>query len=128
MTTSTDKGKRRALGRGLESLLPSRNQAPAPPAAPVDRHADAPAGGSAREIPVEQIDRNPHQTRSQFDQAKLAELAQSIAATGVVQPIVVRAVKDGRVQLIAGERRWLAAKIAGKATVPAVFRGASDDE
>ena len=127
MTTSTDTGKRRALGRGLESLLPSRNQAPAPPP-PVERHADAPTGGSAREIPVEQIDRNPHQTRSQFDQAKLAELAQSIAATGVVQPIVVRAVKDGRFQLIAGERRWLASKIAGKATIPAVIREASDEQ
>ena len=128
MTTSTDTGKRRALGRGLESLLPSRNSAPAPPAPAVERHADAPAGGSAREIPVEQIDRNPHQTRSQFDQAKLAELAQSIAATGVVQPIVVRAVKDGRFQLIAGERRWLASKIAGKATIPAVIREASDEQ
>jgi ParB family chromosome partitioning protein len=128
MTTSTETGKRRALGRGLESLLPSRNPAPAPPSAPVERHMDGPASGSAREIPVEQIERNPHQTRSQFDQAKLAELAQSIAATGVVQPIVVRAVKDGRFQLIAGERRWLASKIAGKATIPAVIRDASDEQ
>jgi ParB family chromosome partitioning protein len=77
---------------------------------------------------VDQIERNPHQTRSQFDQEKLAELAQSIAATGVVQPIVVRAVNDGRFQLIAGERRWLASKLAGKATIPAVIREASDEQ
>ncbi len=120
MTNAADSGKRRALGRGLESLLPSRNPAPHPPAES--------AHGTAREIPVEMIDRNPHQTRTQFDQAKLAELAQSIASTGVVQPVVVRIAKDGRFQLIAGERRWLASKLAGKQTIPATVREASDEQ
>ena len=126
MTIATD-NKRRALGRGLESLLPSRNSTPV---APVNK-AEAeplPPDGKAFEIAVERIDRNPHQTRTQFDEIKLHELAQSIAATGVVQPIVVRAVKDGRYQLIAGERRWLASKMAGKAMIPAVVREASDEQ
>ena len=76
--------KRRALGKGLESLLPARQ--------PVAIQASAPAepGGSPLEIPVESIDRNPFQTRTTFDPAKLTELSQSIAATGVVQPIVVK--------------------------------------
>lgn len=122
-TNPTDSGKRRALGRGLESLLPSRH----PPQPPQPAEPQSPSG-TAREIPVELIDRNPQQTRTQFDQAKLAELAQSIAATGVVQPVVVRIAKDGRFQLIAGERRWLASKLAGKRTIPATVREASDEQ
>lgn len=122
MTNAIDSGKRRALGRGLESLLPSRNPVPLPQTEP-QIHS-----GTAREIPLELIDRNPHQTRTQFDQDKLGELAQSIATTGVVQPVVVRIGKDGRFQLIAGERRWLASKLAGKRTIPATVREASDEQ
>lgn len=122
MTNAIDSGKRRALGRGLESLLPSRKPVPPQPAEGQVAH------GTAREIPVELIDRNPQQTRTQFDQVKLAELAQSIASTGVVQPVVVRIAKDGRFQLIAGERRWLASKLAGKQTIPATVREASDEQ
>ena len=113
--TPTDP-KRRALGRGLESLLPAR-----PVAAPV-------ANGTALEIDLDSIERNPYQTRTSFDQAALAELAQSIAATGVVQPIVVRSVGEGKYQLIAGERRWLSSRLAGKSTVPAVVLVASDEQ
>ena len=78
------------------------------------------------EIPVGEIDRNPYQTRLVFDEKLLAELAESIAANGVVQPILVRPLANGRFQLIAGERRWLASQRAGKATIPAVVKQVSD--
>ncbi|MGA7522477.1 MAG: ParB/RepB/Spo0J family partition protein [Acidobacteriaceae bacterium] len=122
MQTVTEAPKRRALGKGLESLLP-RVQAVAEAApAPVEQ------GGKAREIPVGEIDRSPYQTRTRFDEVQLAELAASIAETGVVQPIVVRPVAGGRFQLIAGERRWMASQRAGKETVPAIVRHASDEQ
>jgi len=114
--------KRRALGRGLEALLPSRPATPPPaPAAPAE------ITGKPLEIPLELIDRNPFQTRTSFDPAKLTELAQSIAATGVVQPIIVRPLTDGRYQLINGERRLLASKEAAKTTIPAIVRQVSDE-
>src|SRR6202042_2686494 len=84
--------------------------------------------GKPLEIPLDQIDRNPYQTRSQFDEAKLSELAQSIAATGVVQPIVVKPLSGGRYQLITGERRWLASKKANKTNIPAIVRQVSDEQ
>ncbi|AFL90574.1 putative transcriptional regulator [Terriglobus roseus DSM 18391] len=116
--------KRRALGRGLEALLPTRQAAPAPaPAAPVVENS-----GKPLEVEVTAIDRNPFQTRTRFDEAALEELAQSIAATGVIQPIIVRALGKGRFQLIAGERRWLASQRAGKPTIPAVVREVSDEQ
>jgi len=123
MTTSHNDPKRRALGKGLESLLPSRPAAPAPPPP-----APEPSTGKPLEIPVGQIDRNPFQTRTQFDEAKLAELTASVAASGVVQPIVVRVIAGGRYQLITGERRWLASQRAGKATIPSIVREVSDGQ
>ncbi len=121
--------KRRALGKGLEALLPHRS-APQP----VQIHA-APDGaptpvsdGKPLEIALDLIDRNPFQTRSQFNETALEELAASIAATGVVQPILVRPVAAGRYQLIAGERRLMASRKAGKTTIPAVVRPASDEQ
>jgi ParB family chromosome partitioning protein len=122
-TAPTTDPKRRALGRGLEALLPSRAPAPVPPAQP----ADAPSG-KPLEIPVGNIERNPFQTRTHFDEAALAELTQSVAASGVVQPIVVRAKGNGKFQLIMGERRWLASQRAGKATIPAIVREVSDEQ
>lgn len=131
-----DPAKRRALGKGLESLLPSRpagTQAGAISAS-ADAGATASAtelmdmGGKPREIPVERIDRNPYQTRSKVDAVLLDELTRSIAATGVVQPILVRPLPNGRFQLIAGERRWLASQKAGKTTVPAILRVVSDEQ
>ncbi len=119
MTAATDT-KRRALGKGLDSLLP-RVQPTAPAAAENE-------GGKPREIPLEQIDRNPFQTRTIVNEDQLAELAASIAANGVVQPILVRPQASGRFQLIAGERRWLASKLAGKATIPAILRQVSDEQ
>ena len=128
MPTATEAPKRRALGKGLESLLP-RMQAKAAPVAPTEeapRPPEKEAAGRPQEIPVGDIDRNPYQTRSRVDEQQLAELASSIAATGVVQPIIVRPLPNGRFQLIAGERRWLASQKAGKDTVPAVIRQVSD--
>ncbi len=95
---------------------------PPPPAPP------APEEGKPREIPVDQIERNPFQTRATVDENSLRELSASIAATGVVQPVLVRPLANNRFQLIAGERRWLASKMAGKATVPAILRQVSDEQ
>jgi ParB family transcriptional regulator, chromosome partitioning protein len=119
MITAATDTKRRALGKGLDSLLP-RTQ---PAAAPVDTE-----GGKPREIALELIDNNPFQTRSQISEDQLAELAASITANGVVQPILVRPMAGGRFQLIAGERRWRASKLAGKTTVPAILRQVSDEQ
>lgn len=98
------------LGRGLDALIPQ----------------DHPRGGFA-DIPVKDIDPNPKQPRTEFDQAGLDSLAASIAAIGLLQPVVVRSEGD-RYVLVAGERRLRAAKQAGLATLPAVIRGATDDE
>src|SRR3984885_9029961 len=117
--------KRRALGKGLESLLPSR---PAPATIPVITAAVAEPTGKPLEIPLDQIERNPFQTRTRFDEAQLTELTQSIVASGVVQPIVVRPLSGGKYQLITGERRWLASRKAGKSTIPAIVRQASDEQ
>jgi ParB family chromosome partitioning protein len=116
--------KRRALGKGLDSLLP-RVALPQAPAATAPALTES---GKPREIPLEQIDRNPFQTRQHMDDAQLAELAASISATGVVQPILVRPIANGRFQLIAGERRWRASGLAGKKTIPAILRQVSDEQ
>ena len=84
--------------------------------------------GRPREIPLGEIERSPFQTRTRFDEVELAELAASIAATGVVQPIVVRPLPHGHFQIIAGERRWLASQKAGKETIPAIVRQVSDEQ
>ena len=127
MSIASTETKRRALGKGLDSLLP-RAQAPA---APVQVHVHPPVeqeGGKPREIPIEDIDRNSFQTRGHIDEGELAELAASIAANGVVQPVLVRPLPNGRFQLIAGERRWRASKLASKKTIPAILRQVSDEQ
>jgi len=98
------------LGRGLDALIPSSRD---------ER--------GVLEVPVDRIERNPNQPRTSFDEAQLGELAASIAVHGVLQPVVVRALADGGYELIAGERRLRAAKIAGLGTIPAVVRDSSDD-
>ncbi len=123
MSTATSDTKRRALGKGLDSLLPRANAPATTPAAPAQ-----PEGGRPREIPIDQIDRNPFQTRQHMDEEQLEELAASIKANGVVQPILVRPLANGRFQLIAGERRWRASQKAGKPTVPAILRQVSDEQ
>jgi len=136
MPTVSSDSKRRALGKGLESLLPQR---PAAPAAVVPSIAAShePAGRPL-EIPLDHIEKNPWQTRTHFDEGQLAELAQSIAASGVVQPVVVRPLPFSttlpagqnpvRYQLITGERRWLASRKAGKETIPAIVRQVPDEQ
>lgn len=114
--------KRKALGRGLESLLPTR---------PLNQPVTMPAAqgvGSTQEIPVDSIDPNPYQTRRRINETALEELAESIRVSGVVQPVVLRPVANGRFQLVAGERRWHASKRAGKTTIPAVVRQISNEQ
>ena len=113
--TKPPEAPRRALGKGLSALLPA---GPTPVAA---SETETPS-----RIPIEQIDPNPLQPRRVFDPERLQELANSIRANGIVQPLVVRPA-GARYQLVAGERRWRAAKIAGLDTVPDVVRDIADD-
>jgi ParB family chromosome partitioning protein len=126
MNSPATKSKPRALGKGLESLLPSRPATLGPIAISVV----AEPTGKPLEIALDLIDRNPFQTRTNFDEVKLTELAISITASGVVQPIIVRHGpnhhQDGRFTLITGERRLLASKKAGKATIPSIIREVSN--
>ena len=107
--------KRNALGRGLDSLISI---------------SDIQTGGSSaiNEIRIDDIKPNPNQPRRTFDEETLSELAASIKELGVVQPLSVRDMGDGTYQIIAGERRWRAAGIAGLNSVPAYVRSASDSE
>jgi ParB family chromosome partitioning protein len=111
---------RKALGKGLTSLLPTRT--PAGPAPPTPTSAP----DNVQSLPVDVIDANPLQPRRLFRNERLAELAQSIRANGIVQPLVVRKLGD-RYQLVAGERRWRAAKLAEIREVPVVVREIPDD-
>ena len=100
--------KKKSLGRGLDALLGgSRPRAAAEAAAPTDT---ARPDGDLRQLPVDQIQRGQYQPRLDMRQDTLEELAASIKAQGVVQPIIVRRVGDGRYEIIAGERRWRAAR------------------
>ena len=116
--------KRPALGRGLAALLGEGTDGEG--AALIDAAAVF-GGGGVIDLPVGSIKRNRRQPRRVIDPEALEELAQSIAAVGVVQPIIVRQTPEGY-ELIAGERRWLAAQKAGFTVVPAILRGASDTE
>ena len=107
--------RRNALGRGLGALIP-------PPPAPAAEARREPLPAAAPfEIPVERIAPNPEQPRRRFDEAELARLADSIGRHGVLQPIVVRERDDGY-ELVVGERRWRAARLAGRRTIPAVVK------
>jgi ParB family chromosome partitioning protein len=99
---------KRGLGRGLEAILGAST-----------------SGDELREIPVADVYPNPHQPRSALDQGRLEELAASIKEHGVVQPVLVRPIGD-RFELVAGERRWRAAQLAGLATVPAMVRSMNE--
>jgi ParB family transcriptional regulator, chromosome partitioning protein len=116
------KDKRNVLGRGLDTLLPSNRPAAMP--APAPQHQ----GDVVREIEIELIDRNPYQTRTRFDEIALAELAESTKSSGVIQPIMVRPQPNGRFQLIAGERRWMASQKAGKKTIPVIAKNVSNEQ
>jgi ParB family chromosome partitioning protein len=107
---------RKVLGKGLGALLPSR-----PPVIPIETRSE-----DAQALPVDAIDPNPFQPRRLFHVERLEELAQSIRGNGIIQPLVVRRSGE-RYQLIAGERRWRAAKLAGISQVPVVIRQIPDE-
>jgi ParB family chromosome partitioning protein len=119
--------KKTGLGRGLAALLGEEaDGAFADDADPSEGHKTASVGGVI-DLPLNQIRRNPRQPRRAIDAVQLDELASSIGALGVVQPVIVRAVEGGY-ELIAGERRWRAAQKAGFTAIPAIVRTASDVE
>ena len=116
--------KRNALGRGLGALLQDaetiqRNSSKAFPSAA--KHTSA-----GVELPLEEIEPNPYQPRTTFDEETIAELADSIRSIGIVQPITVRKAASSKYQIISGERRYRAARLAGLKTVPAYIREADD--
>jgi ParB family chromosome partitioning protein len=102
------------LGRGLDALIPQAEE------------TGEPAVGFAR-IPLDDIKPNPSQPRTNFDEASLEDLADSIKEVGVLQPVLVRAREDG-FELVAGERRWRAARIAGMVDIPAVIRDEDEEQ
>ena len=103
---------RRPLGRGLSALISTDQQSA--------------ASDEIREIELDLIRPGSQQPRTNFDQAKLDELAQSIRSTGIIQPLLVRP-KGGLFELVAGERRWRAAQLAGLARIPAIVRDIPDE-
>ena len=109
--------KKPRLGRGLDALLGGALSAP----------AGASDKDELRELPVDVLSRGKYQPRTHMDEAALAELAGSIKAQGIVQPLVVREIGGGQYEIVAGERRWRAAQLAGLATVPAVVRKIPDE-
>jgi len=107
--------RKNVLGRGLEALLSE------------ELRESVTETERIRELPIEKIDPNPHQPRGRFDEEHLRELAESIRLHGLLQPIVVRRAGD-RYQLVVGERRFRASRMAGRTTVPAVIRDVGDDD
>jgi ParB family transcriptional regulator, chromosome partitioning protein len=117
-------GKKPALGRGLSALLqdPENDIQSA-----TDKNADQ-VVGNVIELAIEQIEVNPFQPRTQFNEESLKELAGSIQELGIIQPITVRKTAFNAFQLVSGERRFRAAKMIGLATIPAYVRIANDQE
>jgi len=105
---------RPGMGRGLGAILA------------VSAEGAEPGGEDLRQVPVAMIDPNPHQPRRRFDQDALAALAASMGEQGVLQPVLLRPRPDGRYELVAGERRWRAAQIAGLDSIPALIRERED--
>jgi ParB family chromosome partitioning protein len=110
------------IGKGIRALLTT-----------IDERGTAPTGQELREltketleVPVDSIEANPYQPRTDFDEEALKELAQSIRLHGIIQPLTLRRLHEGKYQLIAGERRWRAAQLAGLKSVPAYIRLAND--
>ena len=125
--------KKKALGRGLSALL---SDSPADERLEVDSfpvsstpaaNQKSPTGG-VTEIALEEIETNPFQPRSHFDQEAILELAESIQIHGIIQPITVRRLTDHQYQLISGERRYQAAKLAGLKAIPVYIRSANDQQ
>jgi len=117
---------RKALGRGISTLLPARQSAAVAASSGTAEHVEPPGPKGASLAPIELIEANPLQPRSIFQPERLRELADSILANGIIQPLIVRS-KGERYELIAGERRWRAAKIAGLKEVPVVVQNLVED-
>jgi len=123
------KGKNKStkhLGKGIGALLSGINNTP-PPSNPESEEIEI-VDGAIVDIPLDKIEVNPHQPRKTFDSEALHELSQSIQMHGIIQPITVREMGDGNYQLIAGERRFRASKLAGLSHIPAYVRTANDKE
>jgi len=120
---NADKPQRKALGKGLAALLPQRQTTTAPTAPPEPR----PDSARVASIPISLIDPNPLQPRSVFDAERLQDLSNSIKINGIIQPILIRRRGD-RFELIAGERRLRAAKLADLAEVPAIVQDYADNQ
>lgn len=103
-----------ALGRGLDALISTED-------------VTTQGSSSINEIPIDQIYANPNQPRREMDETALQELSESISQIGIIQPITLRQMDDGTYQIIAGERRWRASKLAGLHSIPAYVRTASDE-
>jgi ParB family transcriptional regulator, chromosome partitioning protein len=116
--------KKKALGRGLSALL---SDSPEEERLEVEVTSSAPSG-SINEISLAEIEVNPFQPRQHFDQEALKELAESIKVHGIIQPITVRRLARNQYQLISGERRFQASKLAGLVSVPAYIRSADDQQ
>lgn len=114
-------GKTRGIGRGLEAILAASPAGSSPAAGGVGET-------ELLELPVSSVVANPDQPRRRFDPEELQALADSIAAQGLLQPVLVRPRGAGRYELVAGERRWRAAQLAGRDTLPAIVRERSDAE
>ena len=112
--------KPKGLGRGLDVLLGSGSMDDAPARA-------ANGGDGSRELPIDALLPGKYQPRTRMDEAALAELAESIREQGILQPILVRPVGEGRYEIIAGERRWRASRLAGLAQVPVLIRTIPDE-
>ncbi|UII30306.1 ParB/RepB/Spo0J family partition protein [Fulvivirga ulvae] len=115
--------RRNALGRGLGALLedsPAKGQ--------TEEQKEYPSAGAMNTIPLEEIEVNPFQPRTHFDQEALQELADSIKVQGIIQPITVRKLAKNKYQLISGERRFQASKLAGLDAIPAYVRTADDQQ
>lgn len=112
--------KKRGLGRGLSALMADVAEAETQPSVANDT--------SDRRVPIEQIEPNPEQPRKQFGKDDLDDLATSIKEKGVIQPLIVRSLDNGRFQIVAGERRWRAAQMANLHELPVVIREFSDAE
>ncbi len=116
---------RRALGRGLDALIPGAGRTGFPAASP---SSVAARPSAEQDAPLDAIRPNPRQPRAQFDEAGIAELAASIREKGVLQPLLVRQIAGGEYELVAGERRLRAARLAGLSRVPIVVREVGDGE
>lgn len=118
--------KKKGLGKGLDVLLSSARQASTPREASIEPDFST-TDGSLRYLPIEMIQRGKYQPRRDMQPEALEELAESIKAQGVMQPIVVRAISAEKYEIIAGERRWRATQLAGLDTIPAVIRDVPDE-